>query len=240
MKRLVALLVLVLFSSQSQAWKVISGAYTGGTPTPNICTITIDTGAPVNTPTKTDGSCYYVIPSTLVAGTHEVSAFYQLTTVSPHLFSGLSAVTFTVSPYTILATNDFENYPRASYHANGLNAFYSWDNQQSHSPTHSLKIINKSTASAAWMTNTNGVAAGQEFCAYVYAKGALGGVVLQFKSRGGAVAESVHGSSAANASVWGLMEACGSVPVGTYAVTTEFQSQGPGTIWFDDMTLTIQ
>jgi hypothetical protein len=140
---------------------------------------------------------------------------------------------------------DFEQSPTPWYFTHGTGTF-SWASDQSRSPSHALKIVTSSSSLTRWMTNTKQIAAqaGKRYTASAYAKtSSVSGsvrVTLTFWNASasylGVAADST--TTLSGTQNWTQLTASATAPTGTAYIRVELRLTGPGTTWFDDLTLT--
>jgi hypothetical protein len=146
-----------------------------------------------------------------------------------------------------LAPNpNFELDPSASYFTNGTGTF-SWATDQSHSATHSLKIVSTTGTLNRWLSKTNAISAtpNTQYTACVWLKTMNVGANAVYLSVNfwnasqtylPATVDSPTKLSGTND--WTQVCLTTTSPAGTAYIRVEFRLSGTGTLWTDDVSVT--
>jgi hypothetical protein len=148
-------------------------------------------------------------------------------------------------PPNLAPNPDFEADPSTSYFTHGA-ATFSWATDQSHSPTHSLKIVSTSGGLKRWLSKTNAIAAtpGTQYTACVYLKTQGVGtnaaqLAVNFWNASQTYIPATVGSPTLSGTTdWTQVCVTATSPAGTAYIRVEFRLTGPGTLWADDVSVT--
>ena len=151
-----------------------------------------------------------------------------------------------VSAPNLAPNPNFELDPSTSYLTNGTGTF-SWATDQSHSATHSLKIVSTTATLKRWMSKTNAIAAtpGTQYTACVYLKTQSVGANAAYLSVNFWNASQVYIPATVDSTTklsgtndWTQVCRTTTSPAGTAYIRVEFRLTSPGTLWADDVSVT--
>ena len=159
--------------------------------------------------------------------------------------SNQSAVIAAAPAVTNLAPNPgFELTPTTSFFTHGDGTF-TWATDQSNSATHSLKIVSTTSTLSRWLTNTTAITAqaGKTYTASVYAKtnavtGSVRLTITYWNASATYLGVAVDTPSLTGTQNWTKLTISQQAPTGTAYIRLEMRLTGPGTAWYDDLTLT--
>ena len=147
---------------------------------------------------------------------------------------------------TNLAPNSsFESDPNTDYYTNGTAAF-TWATDSYHAGTHSIKIVSsQSTALTRWMSRTTKIAAtpGKTYAASAWMKSNVSGkvnFVINFWNASQTYLGGFESTYLTTINTWKQLSTQGIAPANAAYARVEFRLYGPGTLWSDDVNVTIK
>ncbi len=153
--------------------------------------------------------------------------------------------TVTVEAPNLAPDPDFEASPFSSYFTDGPGAF-SWASDQSHSATHSLKIVSAVNSLSRWLSQTNAISVtpGSQYSACVYLK-TMNVANPAYLSVNFWTSSSVYipatvdsATKVGGTSDWTQVCVTTTAPAGAAYLRVEFRLPDTGTLWADDVSVT--
>jgi hypothetical protein len=152
------------------------------------------------------------------------------------------------TPANLVIDSDIELDPSAYFSSDGPGTF-TWATDQSHSPTHALKLVSSqpSGSTARWLTRTDTipVTAGASYDAAAWLKtegvdhGDAHVTVTYWDAAGAYIAGSAADSAQqlTGSQDWTRIGVTSTAPAGAAFARVEFRLTGPGTLWIDDISV---
>jgi hypothetical protein len=148
-------------------------------------------------------------------------------------------------PVNLAPDPDFEVSPGSAYYTAGA-ASFTWASDQSHSPSHALKVVSTQPAGTLtrWMSRVAEIAVtpGRTYAvsAWLRTSGAgtnAGRLAATFYT-GSYLPSATSAQTLSGTTGWTLVTLTVTAPAGATNLRVEFRLYGPGTLWADDVSVT--
>jgi hypothetical protein len=154
------------------------------------------------------------------------------------------------TPTTVSANmapnSGFELDPNTDYYTNGTAAF-TWGTDSYHGGTHSIKIVSTQAAGVMtrWMSRTTKIAVtpGKTYAASAWMKASVAGkanFVMNFWNASSVYISGVESTFVNTANTWTQASTQGVAPANAAYARLEFRIVGPGTLWSDDVNMSVK